>query len=234
MVFRFYPRLPRPSPLAVLVVLPLLLSVCGGDKDEPLASEDRNTLVLAYDGWSGTYLPMYVLKAIFEEELGYTVKISDQSTIPDAFESVASGETDMFTSAWFPARDFTFAKYPNLVKLGQVYGGKARDAYEGWMVPADISEEFNLTHVRDLKNPEVAKALDTDGDGKGDLIGCPGTWICAKRNPEILAGLRTGGALRDSRAEFRERTARDDSRPVPPGPTHTFLRVPTRGLSRGR
>jgi len=146
-----------------------------------------NTLVIAYDGWTGTYLPAYVLKLIFEDELGYTVHVSDQSTIPAAFESVASGRTDMFTSAWFPGRDFTFARYPDLVKLGQVYGGKAQDAYEGWMVPIDISERFNLTHVRDLKNPVVAQALDTDGDGKGNLIGCPSDWVCANRHPEILS-----------------------------------------------
>jgi len=148
--------------------------------------ERPNTLVLAYDGWTGTYLPTYVLKAIFEDELGYTVQIVDQATIPAAFESVASGQTDIFTSAWFPARDSSFEEYTNLVKLGQVYGGKAKDAFEGWMVPAEFSERFNVTHVGDLNNREVARALDTDGDGKGNLIGCPPDWTCAKRNPEIL------------------------------------------------
>ena len=66
--------------------------------------------------------------------MGYDVRVTDQTTIPAAFESVSVGRTDMFTSAWFPARDSTLDKYPNLVKLGQVYGGKDRDAFEGWMV----------------------------------------------------------------------------------------------------
>ena len=118
--------------------------------------------------------------------MGYDVTISDQSTIPAAFQSVAEGRTDIFTSAWFPARDFTFDKYSNLVKLGQSYGGKDRDAYEGWMVSVGVAQEHSVAHVQDLNSPELARLFDTDGDGKGNLIGCPGDWVCAKRHPEIL------------------------------------------------
>jgi Ca-activated chloride channel family protein len=153
----------------------------------------RADIVLAYDGWSGTYLPIYVLKIILEENLGYRVEIADLKTIPAAFESVASGRADIFTSAWFPARDATFDKYPNLLKLGQVYGGKAKDACEGWMVSKDVAKSHNLTHVSDLRNRSVTKALDIDGNGKGNLIGCPDTWVCAKRNPEILADYGLSG-----------------------------------------
>ena len=150
-------------------------------------------LTLAYDGWSGTYLPMYVLKTIFEENLGYSVKIADLKTIPAAFEAVSTGRADMFTSAWFPARDDTFDRYPNLVKLGLVYGGKAKDAYEGWMVSQDVAKRYNLTHIRDLRDRGVARELDVDGNGKGNLISCPDTWVAAKRHPEILADYGLAG-----------------------------------------
>ena len=157
------------------------------------APAKRADLTLAFDGWSGTYLPMYILKEIFEDKLGYTVEIADMKTIPAAFESVASGRADMFTSAWFPTRDATFDKYPNLLKLGQVYGGKAKDAYEGWMVSRDIAQRYNLAHVSDLRKRGIAKALDADGNNKGNLIGCPDTWVAAKRNPEILADYGLSG-----------------------------------------
>lgn len=161
-------------------------------KSDKIASEEER-LTFAFDGWSGTYLPMYVLKAVFEDELGYRVEVADLQTIPAAFEAVASGRADIFTSAWFPARDSTLDKYPNLVKLGLLYGGKAKDAYEGWMVSADLAKRFNLTHVKDLRNRKVAKALDVDGDGKGNLIGSPPTWASAKRHPEILGDYGLAG-----------------------------------------
>ena len=183
----------RPALLLALIVLG---AACGSpDPTVPLTPpatptatpEPGNALVLAYDGWSGSYLPMYVLKTIFEDNLGYGVQISDQTTIPAAFESVAAGRTDIFTSAWFPVRNSTLDKHPNLVKLGQIYGSKARDAYEGWMVPVELSEQFGVTQVKDLKKQAVVSALDSDGDGKGNLIGCPPDWVCAGRHAEILS-----------------------------------------------
>ena len=177
--------------------LPLVLLVvaagCGGGATATPPVDPANTLILAYDGWTGTYLPAYVLKAVFEEELGYDVRVTDQTTIPAAFESVSVGRTDMFTSAWFPARDSTLDKYPNLVKLGQVYGGKDRDAFEGWMVSSDFAAQNRLSHVRDLNSAAVASALDTDGDGKGNLIGSPADYVASGRHSEVLADYGLSG-----------------------------------------
>ena len=153
----------------------------------------ENSIVLAYDGWTGSYLSIYVLKQVFEEELGYQVQISDQQTIPAAFEAVASGDADIFASAWFPARDSTIDKFPNLVKLGQVYGGKDRDAFEGLMLSASVSEQYGVTHLDDLADPALVRALDIDGNGAGNLIGCPPDWVCSARIPEILADYGLSG-----------------------------------------
>ncbi len=169
------------------------------EKDKILAKQDKvlpekgnippkkDRIILAYDGWTGTYLPMYILKSIFDDNLGYTVEITDFKTIPAAFEAVASGRADIYTSAWFPNRDATFDKYPNLVKLGYAYGGKTKDAYEGWMVSADIAGQYNISHVKDLRNPHVVRTFDTDGNGRGNLISGPNTWVSSKQHPEILA-----------------------------------------------
>ena len=146
----------------------------------------EKSIILAYDGWAGSYLPMYVLKQIFEEDLGYQVQVADQKTIPEAFRSVSSGDTDIFTSAWFPLREFTLEKYTNLVKLGEVYGGKERDAFEGLMLSVEESERFSITGLEDLALPSLINALDADADGTGNLIGCPPTWVCKERLPEIL------------------------------------------------
>ena len=163
-----------PDPTSIRAAAPAAES-----SDPPTATtEPGNTLVLAYDGWTGSYLSMYVLKTIFESNLGYNVRISDQKTIPAAFESVATGQADIFTSAWFPARDSTLDKYPNLVKLGQVYGGKARDAYEGWMVPVELSEEHgsimevfaSINNQKSLSSPEIGADVRAKiGCGKRSL-----------------------------------------------------------------
>lgn len=164
-----------------------LIASCGESPPESgKAPAQTGKLTLAYDTWTGTYLPIYVLKTIFEDKLGYTVKIVELS-VPDAYEQVARGGVHIYTDGWFPSQDSTYYKYPNLVKLGQCYGGKAKDAYEGWLVPTNFAREYGITNVRDLGKGEVARALDADGDGKGNLIGAPKTWLASKRNDEILA-----------------------------------------------
>jgi len=203
----------------LLLFLALMVAGCGEsttkegqEPSKPIKSKfvlpKKDRLILAYDGWSGTYLPMYTLKAVFEDKLGYTVEILDCKTIAGAFEAIASGRADIFTSAWFPNRDTTFAKYSNLMKLSYVYGGKAKDAYEGWMVSNDIARQYNLKHVKDLKNNSVARALDIDGNGKGNLIGSPRTWTSAKKHPEILADYGMAGLYEikafDSEKQFME------------------------------
>ena len=139
-----------------------------------LSGDDNpNAIVLTYDGWSGTYLPMHVLKVLLEERLDYDVRIYEADDIPDAFAAVGDGRSDVFTSAWFPIRDFTFSKHPNLVKLGTVYGGSTRDAFEGIMVNRALAQQHEIRHLRDLARPEVVRLLDSNGDGRGESLGCP-------------------------------------------------------------
>lgn len=172
----------------------LLLTMSCGEKEpaqeSPTPSQQQVSsadIKLAYEQWSGTYLPTYVLKLVLEEKLGKSVAIVNTQTVPGAFEAVSNGQVDIYSSGWFPIRYATFDKYSNLVTLGVVYGGKAKDAYDGWMVTNEIARQYNLQHVNDLRDPQVAQALDLDGDGKGNLIGCPRDWACAQRLPEILA-----------------------------------------------
>ena len=58
----------------MLWVLPLALLIavvgCGGGPTVTPTAVPGNTLIIAYDGWTGTFLPSYVLKVIFEDELG--------------------------------------------------------------------------------------------------------------------------------------------------------------------
>jgi Ca-activated chloride channel homolog len=181
----------------LLLGLVLGLGSCGKDDAAKTANQQSQAskadITFAYDGWSGSYLPMYVLKHVIEEELGKTVAIVDATTVPGAFEWVSAGQADIYVSGWFPIRDATFAKFPNLVKLGHIYGGKAKDAYDGWMVTNEIARQYGLTHVNDLRNKQVAQALDTDGDGKGNLIGSPKDWGAAPRLPEILSDYGLSG-----------------------------------------
>ena len=168
--------------VAVPVAMLVFIGACGTEDSA------ANTLVFSYDSWAGTYLSVYVLKAIFEDELGYTVRVADPTTVDEAYAMVGREEVDIFPGAWFPGlRNATLERDANLVKLGLVFGGKDRDAVAGVMISTDFAREHGLAHMRDLNDPNIARALDTDGDGKGNLIGAPFDWNGAEVVPEILS-----------------------------------------------
>ena len=54
-------------------------------------------------------------------------------------------------------------------------------------------EEFNIDSLADFSRDEVKQAYDADGNGKADLIGCPGDWSRAG----IIAFQIDAGGLRD-------------------------------------
>ncbi|MBA7486893.1 Glycine betaine/proline betaine-binding periplasmic protein [subsurface metagenome] len=56
------------------------------------------------------------------------------------------------------------------------------------MVPTWVSEQYGITSVSDLKDPEIAKMFDDDGDGIGDIMGCDAAWKCAAVIDEQIAG----------------------------------------------
>jgi len=155
------------------------------------ASRDRDaqTIVLVSSDtwWDGIYLPTYVTKAILENDMGYNVEIVNGASVPEFLELVDSGRADVFMSGWFPTNDFTFEQFPNLVRVGQVYGGGERDAYEGWMATNDFARQNDIESIEDLFSPDVVDALDSDDDGRGELIGCPEAWACSQRHAEILS-----------------------------------------------
>lgn len=192
---------PRLLAALLLMIAGLLLSACGGSSvvstggnaetevEQASRNRDAQTIVLVSSDtwWDGIYLPTYVMKAILETQMGYTVEVVNGDSVPQFFELVNTGNADVFISAWFPTNDFTFEQYPNLVRVGQVYGGADRDAFEGWMATNDFARQYDIDSIEDLFKPDVIAALDSDGDGRGELLGCPEAWACSQRHAEILA-----------------------------------------------
>src|SRR5690606_10685390 len=52
------------------------------------------------------------------------------------------------------------------------------DTVRGWAVPTWFAEKYGVKTVQDLNNPQIARLLDRDGDGYGDLLGCEVGWTC--------------------------------------------------------
>ena len=167
------------SLLVLVLVLSLIMS--GG-----CAKEEKHA-IFTTGAWSGDWLTIYPIKILLEEELGYTTEIADTTT-PMAWTAVGTGSADLWTDAWLPNQADLQAKYAETaISLGVIYGGGPHDpCLQFWAVSKQVSEEYGITSITDLDNPEFAEMFDTDGDGVGDLLGCDAAWKCAAVNDQMV------------------------------------------------
>jgi glycine betaine/proline transport system substrate-binding protein len=137
-------------------------------------------------GWSGDFLPVYLMKILLEQKLGgYAVNTVELSDVASAI-STDSGETQVNLFLWFPNSLPALQKYldkGSIVNLGPL----CNDLPEGMFVPSYFAEKYGIRSIKDLNDPEVAKLLDFDNDGKGDWVGCDPGWACAPKNDEVIA-----------------------------------------------
>ncbi len=161
---------------AVLILSLALIPACTEEQAEKQAT-------LSFGQWSGDWLTIYVPKILLEEQLGYTTDIVELS-VPAIWTALGAGETDLWTDSWFPNQiDFEKKQRAATEWLGVVYGtAHSPDdvCLQFWAVPTWVSEEYGLTSVEQLKDPELAELFDVDGNGVGDIMGCDAAWKCAE------------------------------------------------------
>jgi len=135
-------------------------------------------------GWSGDFLPPYIVQVVLGDELGYTVEVLQISDVASAV-ALSRGEIELNFFLWFPNSEPAvkpFFENGSVVDLGVLYG----DLPQGFFVSKREAQQYGIRSIPDLNNPELVKLFDDDGDGKGDLLGCPAEWACARLNDETL------------------------------------------------
>ena len=148
-------------------------------------AQDKETIQITEAGWAASSAIGQVMKIVIEDRLGYPVEIvnGDEVVLLEALVQ-GDGAIDIMPDFWptyFPGQWTAY-----------VAEGSARTAllndhpYEGndgLYVPTAISKQYGITSINQLKDPEITRLFDSDGDGKGDFrAGAPG-W----QNVEQLA-----------------------------------------------
>lgn len=107
-------------------------------------------------------------------KLEYTTSIQslDNSAL---LLAVQRGDIDIAVGINWPQLEPSVRAVEDNVALigdGNIEGG----GLNGYMIDKATSEKYDITNIEQLKDPELAKLFDTDGDGKADLINCdPGS-----------------------------------------------------------
>lgn len=118
-----------------------------------------------------------VIKAL--EELGYNVKPVQHAKYPALHVATANGDVTFIADHWNPLHKAFFEKAGGADKLSRT-GAYIPNCAQGYLIDKKTAEEHGITNIGQLKDPEIAKLFDDNGDGKADLAGCPPGWGCER------------------------------------------------------
>lgn len=132
--------------------------------------------------WTGAQAIAHLIQEIVVTKIGGTAELvpGNNAAIFQAMDQ-GKGDIDVHPDVWLPNQQTFTDKY--VEGAGTVT--LSSNSYEGkqsFCVSKTFSETNGVTSIFDLARPEIAKLMDSDGNGKGEIwIGAPG-WASANVN----------------------------------------------------
>jgi glycine betaine/proline transport system substrate-binding protein len=158
--------------------------------------------------WTGAQAIAHLLGAVVEMRIGGKAEMipGNNATIFQAMDQ-GKGDIDVHPDVWLPNQESFTKKYVD----GAGTVTLSRNPYEGnqgFCVSKKFGEANKITDIADLGRPDVAKKMDSDGNGKGEMwIGAPG-WASANVNEVKVRDYGLLDFIEPIRAEESVKTAR--------------------------
>lgn len=160
------------------------LAACGGGQQTTTPDTETDSGALPGEGVSVT--PAYsVLEELFQtevvniglEQLGYTIDPPKELEYATMHVDIANGGIDYTASHWARLHEEFFENSGGDEKLERT-GTYIANVLQGYKIDKATADEYGITSIDQLKDPEIAALFDTDGDGKANLTGCNPGWGC--------------------------------------------------------
>ena len=130
-------------------------------------------IVIGVPNWPSVQATAHVLKVALENKLGIEVELQNASNTA-VFDAMDAGTMHVHPEAWLPNLNHLRRKYVIAKKSIKMHPSGATGK-QGMCVTKGTAERTGIKHIKDLRNPEIAKIFDADGDGKGEVwIGADG------------------------------------------------------------
>jgi len=142
-------------------------------------------LTMCRANWASGYIQAEIVRQILQQA-GFGV--SDPSTIElgpsNAYTAMAEGSCDFWANSWYPGH---FSWFENQLPDGSLVGdyveavpGLFQDSgVQGFLVTKTWAEDNNVSTIDQINRDEsLWSQFDSDGNGKGEILGCPESWTC--------------------------------------------------------
>jgi glycine betaine/proline transport system substrate-binding protein len=131
-------------------------------------------LVIAMPNWSSGQASANILKVSLKQEFGLDADAVEMGTLI-AFAGLNSGTVDIHPEVWLPNLDNLVRKY--VVEDGTVaLSPIGVPAWQGICATRVAADKYGIRDVSDLNDTKKTAALDTDGDGRGEMWIGAQTW----------------------------------------------------------
>ena len=158
--------------------------------------------------WTGAQAIAHVLGEVVTSRIGGTVEYvpGNNATIFQAMDQ-GKGDIDVHPDVWLPNQESFTKEYVD-GKGTVTLSSNPYEGNQGFCVSKDFAEKMDITDIADLGRPDVAAAMDSDGNGKGEMwIGAPG-WASANVNEVKTRDYGLLDFIEPIRAEEAVKTAR--------------------------
>ncbi len=122
-----------------------------------------------------TFQTLLVVKAL--ERLGYDVKPIMEIEYAAGHVALANGDATFMADHWDPLHSDFYKRAGGDEKLYRE-GIYSPGAMQGYLIDKKTADQYGITNLGQLKDPEIAKLFDANGDGTADLAGCTPGWGC--------------------------------------------------------
>lgn len=113
------------------------------------------------------------------KDLGYEVKPIKEVEYATAHVAIANGDGTFMAAHWNPLHEDFYRNAGGDAKLSRK-GQYIANNLQGYLIDKRSADRYKITNIAQLKDPNIARLFDADGDGKADLAGCMPGWGCEK------------------------------------------------------
>lgn len=174
---------------AITVAIAGLPACDTGNQATDGGAENGEAVETTADGLPGagvSVVPGYsVLEELFQteivniglERLGYTIEPGKELEYATMHVDIANGGITYTAAHWEKLHEEFFTSSGGDDALERT-GTFIPNVLQGYKIDQATAEEYGITSLEQLKDPEIAALFDTDGDGKANLTGCNPGWGC--------------------------------------------------------
>ncbi len=112
-------------------------------------------------------------------DLGYSVQPTAEVDYNVAYTTIASGDTTYMAVNWDPLQTDMYNAAGGDKKFYR-QGTYISGATQGYVIDKKTADKYHIHDLSQLKDPNIAKLFDSNGDGKADMTSCDPGWGCGE------------------------------------------------------